>query len=65
VSGTRPLPAVPVRRYRAGRRRAAGALRGLARDFLIIFTAWALTAYPILWLAYRVVGPALFGGTTP
>lgn len=47
--------------HRAGRRRAV--LRGLARDFTIILSAWALTAYPILWLCSHVVGPALFGGT--
>jgi hypothetical protein len=38
-------------------------LRLLARDFLIIFTAWAVAAYPILWLATQVVGPALIGDT--
>lgn len=61
MSDTRPLPAAPVRRYRAGRRRAESAT--LVRDFTIIFTAWALTAYPILWLCSHIVGPALFGGT--
>ena len=47
--------------HRAGRRRAAAST--LARDFTIIFTVWAVTAYPILWLCSHVVGPALFGGT--
>lgn len=50
--------------HRAGRRRHAG-MRTLARDFTIIFTTWALAAYPILWLCSHVVGPALFGGSTP
>lgn len=37
------------------------AVRGLIRDFSIIFITWAVTAYPILWLCTHVVGPALIG----
>lgn len=35
--------------------------RTLARDFAIIITTWAASAYPILWLCSHVLGPALIG----
>lgn len=57
--GTRPLDIPPFRRYRGGRARR---LHPLVRDFLIIFTTWAVTAWPILWISAHLVGPALFEG---
>ncbi len=68
MSDTRALERPPVRRYRAARvRRPTGPLGpSLARDFAVIVTVWAVTAYPVLWLAYHVAGPFLLrltGGT--
>ncbi len=64
MSDTRALERPPVRRYRAGRARPSRP--SLARDFAVIVTVWAVTAYPVLWLSYNLLGPWLLevtGGT--
>ncbi len=58
MSGTRALRRPPVRGYRGGRRGTARR-PSLVRDFTMIIVAWAVTAYPIIWLAYHVAGPVL------
>jgi hypothetical protein len=51
VSDTRRLEVAPVRRYRPARRRRTA---GIARDLAIIVGVWAVTAWPVLRLAFEI-----------